>query len=704
MAQSKSSKKKNKERVPTDDPQVVAIIEKVEALEVPALKQTFRSWLDAPERKIDWGFPYVANACAQDVRGPEIAPHLIACVALVDEQRALALLSLLVRMIAGEHQRWLEVRAFDVERVVEDRVCRDNQSVIAASFDALAAFVSDPSPDVRARIAFVLPWLGTATRTKAIERLRALVSDRDPCVRASAVVSLGLLGDRDSIVPTSTLFSDEDERVRLAAAIAVTYVTRDVSEAVLALLEGAFVKPPPPWTSFAFMNGQLSAWAVQRYGLAGAADEARSARVYEAMLAGDSVGALVPAAVAGLFIEYTRGAALTAAQRAVAAKIVGDPAMQTPLVTQALRARQLVGDPQFTVTGATIDEFRARVGLPRPPPAAGPLELVSVPSIARPAQPAQHWLADFSIAPNADEAEPIARAIASTIPTDKLVEFFIRWGPDFDGTNLPRERTAALEFEVPLPSGITLRDGRLIGEAEGWPDRFRVWLAEREAEGWIPTNIWWYGVQVDLSLIDRVGRWFTLAYGHDWNSGNPDYTYVRATPRARHRLTPLVARAARDRDPAEFDRVFDATLDAVTAKGSRDLWIVSRMAWLAVEVFALSGVVPPPMYDRAVQVAQRVWTYAIGPFRAYTRLLPAERREALVLTCVSEQTFALIDFYGACPTPAVFEALAQKMKQNGSYWTGAADRVARWWAYGLGEEAAAAFVAEIPKPAPKKRR
>lgn len=702
MAKAKTGSKKPKERVPTDDPQVLALVERVEALGVATMDARYRSWLSAPERQQAPTFALVAVTCAQAVRGPELVPPLIETIALVDEPRVLAVLGLLVRMIAGDHRRWLNGATFDNAAIVADSVCRANQSAAVASFDTLSALARDPSSDIRAQLAFVLPWLGPLARDRSIELLRALAGDRASSVRRNAIVALGLLGDRARI---DALFADEDEGVRVAAAIAATFVPEAaMDERVLSTLETLLVRPLGPFATFTFANGDLSGWAIQRYGRLSTQFDERAAERFDALLSGPTGPLFSGAAIRAVFSQYVRGTTLTRTQRVIASKYLSVPTLRTPESLIAMREVGLTSGPQYVPVALLIDEFRDRVGLPRPPPESGPLELVTLPDSELAPRYAQHWLADFAVAPMPAQAEAIAEAIAHTISTEALVELLVRGARDWDGTDLPRERTDAIAFDVPLPEGLELRDGKYVGPADGWPDRFRVWLAAREAEGWLLSGLWWYGVQVQATLFDRIGRQFVLDYGHEWNSGNPDLASIRATPRATHRLTPLVARAARARDAEAFDRAMASRLDAWTSKGTIEQWLAYRVSQLAIEIFAQTGEAPPALYDRAVQWAQKNWTYVIAAFGAYARLLPPERREALALACARESTMRLPLLAAFANTPAVIELLTEQFANDPSDWSSYLPKMREQWAWVLDEEVIEKFAAAVVRRRAPKRR
>jgi hypothetical protein len=701
MAKAKSATKKRKEPTPIDDRRVVALVERVTALEIPGIGPMFRSWFSATERQRPQVSAALGAAIVNAVRGPEIVSFLIESIGLVDEPRVLDALTILVRMIAGDHRRWLLAETFDPDAIIEDRVTSANRAAALLCFDAIVSYTKDPSAEVRARVAFVLVWFGRDVRSRSIETLVTLVDDRTPEVRANAIVSLALLGERSRV---ASLLSDGDERVRLAAAIAASYgADGALKDRVISTLEDAVVSPQVLWRSFAFYDGDIASFAVQRFGRLGAAFDDRVASRLSALLEGRSGPALAGAAVLAAFAGYTPGAALTRAQREVATKIIATESLQTPAVLDALREFRLVTAGQYVTIDVMLDECRERLGLPRPPPTLGPREIVALPESALPARHAQHWLADFALQPMPERAASIAEAIANTVAPDALFEFLTMQAADWDGTELPRARTDGVQFEVPLPEGLSPRGDLYAGPPEQWPTRFRVWLEDREREGWLLSRLWWYGVSVQAELFDLRGRRIELDFGHDWNAGNPTLTEVRALVRTRHRLTPLVARAARARDPAGFDRAMEATLEVIVAGGRREAWRAGFLLSIAIEVFAGAAEPPPALYDRALRLAQQGWSYVIAPFVPYARLLPRERVEALALECATDNDQPLFLLCAFARTRAVFDAIVARARAQVAAGLNYSETDRARWAWVMGDEAADALLAAVRAGRAKRR-
>jgi hypothetical protein len=690
--------KRASEPVPTDDPVVAAVVARArEVAEREAFCVVFESWLSAPARLRPGVYFAFADVLARRAEAPEWLPFVFEVLPRLDEGRVIDVLTLSAVLVAGEHRNWLGGERFDPEPVARDLVRRRHRAVIIASFAALAPFVSDPSDAVRARLAFLLAWLGDEARSLALPVLRTLAADAEPAPRATALVALAMHGETDAI---EAVLSDAavDPRVRVCAAIAASWSSE--TDASIDVLESALTSAPVQWPALPFNNGALTDWALLRYGASRRRDPARATRKLVAALEvqGAPVAAIVAAACAG----WTPGAPYTELQRGVVAKILETPALQSTSCMGALQQAQVLPVVQWAATVPLFDELRERFGLPRPPPTKGPTTLVTIDGETR---YAQHWWADFASKPRADGAR-IAAAIAGSLTTAEVVELLLRSAQEFDGTGLLAERWSLVAYDVEAPRGFTARDRALTGPGDGWAESVREWIAAREREGWLLEGLWWYTADVTVDLFDLNGRWLQLQCGHDWNQGNPDFSKTTGQLRARHRLTPLVARAARARDPEAFDRAVREAVDAAMAPTVSARWVGARAALLALYACVGTADEPPAFYDRALCDWQQSSPYVTAILVAYARIVSAPRREAIALTCATESWSPLAALYAVAPTPAVLEAILPKLRAAQQSWDEYASRERRQWARVLGDEVTEELVRRVTDalPKPKRRR
>jgi hypothetical protein len=689
--------KRASEPVPTDDPVVASVVAR--AREVPEREPfcvVFESWLSAPARLRPGSYFAFADLLARRIEAPEWLPFVFEVLPRLDEARVIDVLTLGSVLVAGEHRNWLGGERFDPEPVGRDLVRRRHRGVILESFAAIAPYVSDPSEEVRARLAFLLAWLGDEGRSLALPLLQTLAADAEPAPRATALVALAMHRETDLLGPALADEPAVDPRVRLCAAIAASWAS--MTDAAIDVLESALTRAPVLWPALPFNNGALTDWAMLRYGASCGRDAARATPRFVAALEvkGAPVAAIIAAACAG----WTPGAPYTELQRGVVAKIIETPTLQTASCMGALQQARVLPAMGWGALPQLFDELRARFELPRPPPTTGPTTLVTVEGETR---FAQHWWADFASRPRADGAR-IAAAIAESLTTAELVELLLRSAQEFDGTGLLPERWSPVAYDVAAPTGFTVRDRALEGPGDGWADSVRAWIAAREREGWLLEGLWWYTADVTVDLFDLSGRWLQLQCGHDWNQGNPDYSRTTGQLRARHRLTPLVARAARARDPAAFDQALEAELDKAIAPNVSARWVGARAAQLALYAVAGTADEPPSFYDRGLCYWQRYSPYVTPIFVAYSRIVSAPRREAIALTCATESPSPLPAFYAVAATPAVLEAILPKLRSAQQSWDDYVVRERRQWARVLGDDVAEDLVRRVTEGLPKKKR
>lgn len=693
MATTKKGKKAG-ELVPTDDPAVSALWERESESMQDTLRRPLNEWISCKLRSVERASNWLRAAIQQDIDSYRALPLMLDLLPMLDEARVIDALWAIGFWITGDHRNWIDTARFDDRVIDRDSVRRSCRASVLARLDAIIALAADPADAIRARAAFLLGWLGPTARERAVVALRACCSDRAEVVRGSAVISLAMHGERES-----SLLDDPDARVRLCAAIAASW--SEPSERARAILEAALDEPMLQWSALAFNEGALSACAILRYAIITREQPERMQARFVAALRSALGPALVPSVIAAAFWRYAEQSAPSAMQRAVAAVIVERVELHNPAVP-ALRVARAIPMASFETVDVLIDGLRASFGLPRPPPTVGSRTTVTVRGRG---SFAQHWMADFAVAPQPELAAEIAGEIAMALTVDELVELLSRWSQDIDGSALSYARVASVAYEVALPEGVERRDGRLVRRPEEWAVAHRAWCADREREGWLSLLSWWSGEEVVTRWFDLRGRSLEVTFGHEWNSGNPIRTEARVVVAARHRLTPLVARAARAKDPSAFDAVMEAQIAANARSGS---WNANRATQIAIEAFAGTGEAPPAYFDGVAALMQRTWTYVTGALVPYARLLPADRREALAITCATQTNYALPLLYELAPTQAVLDAISPALKRALLDWPKYIELYRSTWERALGADGAARIIEACgPAPVvekPKRRR
>ncbi|MFO0558722.1 MAG: HEAT repeat domain-containing protein [Polyangiales bacterium] len=691
---SSSKVSRRAELVPIDDAAVRALFDRaVAAVGDETFTGAFSTWFSARERELARSYLWLQRWLNETLGASRAVPFVIESLALLDEQRVLQALGALTTALVGDHRNWLAPARFDPDVYVRndsERAAR--RRALIESLEALIALTKDRSERVRAGAAFALAWLGEPARERVVPALRALLEDREPAARAAAVVALAMHRDGAGV---ASLMDDEDPRVRLCAAIAESLEVS--SERGRATLESALTSDEVAWPDLLFNDGALSRWAILRYGAACRGEPERLKTRLVAALSDPVRASFVDAIVLASSAGWTPDQPFTAAQRAVVAVLVERPALQNAAI-DPLRRAGLITYADYVTTDVIIDGLRARLGIARPPPAFGSQAKVTVRGRT---DYAQHVWAEYATSPEPEFALEIAAEIASAIALDDVVDLLMRRAQDIDGSTLPYSRVASVAFEVALPEGVERRGERLVRRPEEWHLAHRDWCREREREGWLQLTSWWSGEEVITRWFDLGARSLEVSFGHDWNAGNPIFTEARALVSARHRLTPLVARAARARDRAAFDRALESFIE----KSPANNWNTMRAMSVAIELFAGTGEAPGVLFDRYAILAQRSWTYVVATLLPYARLLPAERREELAVACAAQSDFALPLLYELAPIERVLEALTPALRRAVTNWSDYASRERRRWVRALGEEGAARIAEACgPAPAPETKR
>lgn len=678
--------KKPREPVPTDDPTIFAQWERVGPTLDAALRPPFTQWIGSNTSGLVRASTWLRAAVAQQPWSDRALELMLDLLPMLDDERALDALWCVGFWLTGEHRNWLNQPRFDAGELYRDGArsrCRD---AVVAKLDAILAAASDRYDVVRARALFVLGWLGEAERARALPVLRARCADPDAVVRAAAVVALAMHGER-----IGALGDDEDARVRLCATIAESWIeaTDEVRASLRAAIDGEDVQ----WPQLPFNDGAIRAWAIIRYGVAARAQPAQLEAALLEVLRGPSAEQSVGAVIAAAFIGYGAGAEPTATQRAVVRAVVHREALYAAAIAP-LQAARLIPVGGYETIDVSIDGLRARFGIERPPPSFGSLERVTVRDRST---YAQHWMAEFAVAPEPDLAAEIADQIARTLTIDALLELTLMRSIDVDGTNLPYDRVRAAAYPVALPNGTVERDGRLVHGPERWPEDHRRWCADRASEGWLMVGSWWSGEEVITRWFDLRGRWLEVFFGHEWNGGNPIRSEARVVVNARHRLTPLVLRAARARAPQALDAAMRSLVDA--PNGGQHSW---RVVQAAIELFSASDEAPPAWLDAQALALQRSWAYVTAVIAPYARLLPTERREALAIAMATQSSYALPLLYELAPSERTLDAILPAIRQSIRNWPDYVTRSRALWERALGLDAAERIVAACgPSPEPR---
>lgn len=693
MATSKKGAKPKRavEPVPTDDPTIAARWASASASVAPNVRAPIEQWIRSPSGGLARASQWLRSAIAQEPPSEATLALMLDLLPRLDEDRALDALFCVGYGLTGDHRNWLDGPRFDDDALYRDSARARCCAVVMERIDTVIAAANERFALLRAQALFTLGWLGAPARDRAVPVLQARCSDLDAVVRAAAVVALAMHGAR-----TKALDGEEDRRVRLCATIAESWV--DASGAVIDALEAVVGAPSEDaevrWPEMPFNNGAIGAWAILRCGVVMQSQPARLTATMERALASPSAQRSIGAIVAAAFVGYAPDRAPTACQRAVASALIARAELQQAAIVP-LQAARVVPMGTFETVDALIDGLRARMGIERPPPSFGSKARVAVRDRS---MFAQHWMAEFAVAPEPDLAQEISTQIARALSTSELIELALLRSMDIDGSALSYDRVRSVAYPVALPEGAIEREGRIVRAPEGWPDAHRRWCADRVREGWWMVGSWWTGEEVITRWFDLRGRSLEVFFGHEWNRGDPIRTEARVVINARHRLAPLVLRAGRARDPMAFDDAIEALLRGPTGAQQS-----ARVVQAALEVFSGTDEAPPESVDSAAVLFQRSWSYVCATIAPYARLLPEARREALAIECARSTNFALPLLYELAPTERVLEAIVPAMRQAIANWPEYVERSRASWERALGADATARIVEACgPAPAPAK--
>jgi hypothetical protein len=153
----------------------------------------------------------------------------------------------------------LEVRAAD------DHLAA--YGAVRAQIPALRTLLAEHDPALRASVAYLLAWFPEEEAAESLEKLTELLShEADPRVKATAIVTLGLIGTPTLAAGIRDRLTDADPLVRWAAAVALARLGENDAAVVAALAE-ATANPPDAGEedgpSVRFLDGDLRGYASQ---------------------------------------------------------------------------------------------------------------------------------------------------------------------------------------------------------------------------------------------------------------------------------------------------------------------------------------------------------------------------------------------------------------------------------------------------------
>jgi HEAT repeat protein len=174
---------------------------------------------------------------------------------------------------------WAEAATDEASRRVRamHRAVYDPAAALRSADDELAAYdavraevprlrglLRDRDPRVRAAAAYLTGWFPQEAQDSAGALRVLLAAEASPGVTATAVVSAGLLGDTDLIPQLRTRLAGPEPLPRWAAAIALARLG-DAGADVTSVLATACVEPPPPGPgpAVSFLDGDLRGYAAQ---------------------------------------------------------------------------------------------------------------------------------------------------------------------------------------------------------------------------------------------------------------------------------------------------------------------------------------------------------------------------------------------------------------------------------------------------------
>lgn len=164
---------------------------------------------------------------------------------------------------ADRRRREMYRRSYDFEQEV--RSAGDHLAAydaVRAQVPALRVLLGEADPEVRAATAYLLGWFPEEASGSVAALQRLLDAETVAAVAASAVVSLGLIGDAELGESLEDRLSGADPLLRWAAAIALARLGR-TDPGVVQALAAATVDPPEPaegpWVGF--LDGDVRGYA-----------------------------------------------------------------------------------------------------------------------------------------------------------------------------------------------------------------------------------------------------------------------------------------------------------------------------------------------------------------------------------------------------------------------------------------------------------
>jgi hypothetical protein len=223
-----------------------------------------------------------------------------------------------------ELDAWVEAARGDADRRVRAmrRDIYDPGQALRSALDELDAYdavrtevprlrglLSDGDPRVRAAAAYLVGWFPQEAPGSAVALRVLLAAEARPGVAASAVISAGLLGDTDLIPRLRKGLSGPEPLLRWADAIALARLGVTGAD-VIEVLAAATMEPPQPGPgpAVSFLGGDLRAYAAKTLAML---DSPLPPSALDAVLDGlarTSGIAALPMTTAALRLTFPRGA------------------------------------------------------------------------------------------------------------------------------------------------------------------------------------------------------------------------------------------------------------------------------------------------------------------------------------------------------------------------------------------------------------
>jgi HEAT repeat protein len=277
--------------------------------------------------RVPFAFGHDAQALAGALRSvddesPQVRRLAVRLLVDFDDQRASAALEGALRdPDAGVRAQAVVALAGRLDGPERDRVLRPLVDDPAAGVAAPAAAAVSSGPDGAAALARLRTLArddDPAVRATAVSNLagapadaapiaEGALDDEDPAVRATAVTSFAWLDPSNALGPAVALFDDPSQRVRDAAAAAVTTIGDDAIDDVLGALDEPKARGAALWALSRLDIGER-AIGVRAFADHCATEARRSGELAFAIPDGDGAGALLRRAV----LEHARTNARTA--------------------------------------------------------------------------------------------------------------------------------------------------------------------------------------------------------------------------------------------------------------------------------------------------------------------------------------------------------------------------------------------------------